>query len=805
MTNLYFQKILCSVLFCFAISIGQAQTYVKQDASGANDGSSWENAFTDLNDALSSSPDEVWVAAGTYLPSDTPGDTSATFAITNSLSLYGGFNGTETSFSERNPVANPTILSGDLAGDDQPGDFFANREDNVRHVVYVDSLLSGVTIDGFTISNGQTNDFADSEYFTRAGGGLYGVSPVNLMSCTFRANFGRSGGAVLLRDGAHSSIVENCTFIDNMTSSQGAGIHTVSLDGVTIKDCDFTENFTNRGAYYPIRCTNLLVEGCEFTSNFNDGGFGGAMFCWNNENFTIRDCNFESNEAANAAGIHIDGRELTDNNVENVVIENCEFYENVAGGFGGGGIRTFAASYTVDNCFFDGNISGSGGHIFNFGDGENVTIKNSEFYNAQGSGWGGAATAYGVDANFLFESCIFEGNTTAELGGAANVGFAAIATFDNCEFEDNTSVGSAGGALALQNDSSTIIVLNSTFTNNESMNSGGAIAATTTQSSSSIIVDNCNFLVNTCSDGFGGAINISENGDDDISELTISNSFFGFNSANDQGGAINMNDANTNITSSVFFSNFCQGAGRGTLAFNASDSNSVEVTLLHTTMSENSGAFSAGLSQWTGLDNAELNTSIQNCLFQSGGLTNFAIEDGDPQLNSNGGNLFDDASAASFLTEPSDLNETETEFVDPDDFDYTPTSNSPAIDAGVADGAPATDIFGNPRINFPDIGAFENQEIVKVNEALLENNGMLQIFPNPVRAFHTNVSLDNDWRGAIEIRVTDANGKLVRHFELDKASQLFEFKMPLNDFNTGVYQVAISNGEAVVVERLLRI
>src|SRR5271157_6174441 len=43
--------------------------YVKSNASGKNDGSSWGNAFTDLQSALGSSAcPEIWVAAGTYKP-----------------------------------------------------------------------------------------------------------------------------------------------------------------------------------------------------------------------------------------------------------------------------------------------------------------------------------------------------------------------------------------------------------------------------------------------------------------------------------------------------------------------------------------------------------------------------------------------------------------------------------------------------------------------------------------------------------------------------------------------------------------
>ena len=89
----------------------------------------WATAFTDLQPALAAagSGDEIWVAAGTYLPTSTT-DRTISFAMKNGVAVYGGFDGTETMRSERNPAVNVTILSGDIG---TPG----VSSDNSYHVV----------------------------------------------------------------------------------------------------------------------------------------------------------------------------------------------------------------------------------------------------------------------------------------------------------------------------------------------------------------------------------------------------------------------------------------------------------------------------------------------------------------------------------------------------------------------------------------------------------------------------------------------------------------------------------------------
>ena len=53
--------------------------------------------------------DELWVKAGTYLPS-TSGVRTASFTMKTGVAIYGGFAGTESARDQRNWRSNVTVL-----------------------------------------------------------------------------------------------------------------------------------------------------------------------------------------------------------------------------------------------------------------------------------------------------------------------------------------------------------------------------------------------------------------------------------------------------------------------------------------------------------------------------------------------------------------------------------------------------------------------------------------------------------------------------------------------------------------------
>ncbi|MEZ4988689.1 MAG: MopE-related protein [Saprospiraceae bacterium] len=206
--------------------------YVDIDATGNNDGTSWADAFTDLQPALDAScggVTEIWVAEGTYLPTETTNGSSnnrqKAFHFDIDLQIFGGFNGTETDRSDRNPEVHITALSGDIGT-------VGDNTDNSYHVVVAVNQTGEAVIDGFTIENGQADVDANFNYsgvflFQVYGGGVYcRNSAIKISNCIFKNNFASIGGAISYTGFNAIGVIQKCTFFYNVANNaQGADIH----------------------------------------------------------------------------------------------------------------------------------------------------------------------------------------------------------------------------------------------------------------------------------------------------------------------------------------------------------------------------------------------------------------------------------------------------------------------------------------------------------------------------------------------------------------------------------------------------
>lgn len=284
-----------------------AQSVVYVAAGSTGDGSSWTKAFGNLDAALgvAESGDQVWVAAGKYVPT-TNNDRNIAFKIPSGVKVFGGFTGKESSLDERNYSRNHTILSGEIGNP-------SSTEDNSYTIVYFERVNRNTVIDGFMIQNGYSDGTGNKGDIRRAGAGIFndgsgGVSVPVIQNCIFSGNFGRDGGAIYNYSygGEASPSIISCEFMYNKADLEGGAICNDGTKGICnsiIRDCNFVGNEASYGACILNLATENgevapMIEGCSFSGNvaytkgssvFNYKGSGGKCTPF------ITGCNFEDN------------------------------------------------------------------------------------------------------------------------------------------------------------------------------------------------------------------------------------------------------------------------------------------------------------------------------------------------------------------------------------------------------------------------------------------------------------------------------------------------------------------------------
>lgn len=252
---------LCLIFSTNAYSI---RYYVDANATGNGNGTSWANAFPDLQMALSSAffGDEVWVASGVYKPTSST-SRSVSFVLKDGVNIYGSFAGTELSVAQRDIANNLTTLSGDIG---QLGSY----SDNSYHVVEGSNLSSNITIDGFRVVSGNSNSRGGGLYIERNNNGNLLVK-----NCYFYNNraYNYAGGIYLY---SASLTIEDCEFINNESSTGGAIYNGAGNGGglstLIIRDSKFKNNIANSGACLTNADSyrSLVIDRCVFTNNFSN-------------------------------------------------------------------------------------------------------------------------------------------------------------------------------------------------------------------------------------------------------------------------------------------------------------------------------------------------------------------------------------------------------------------------------------------------------------------------------------------------------------------------------------------------------
>jgi len=498
-----------NIFFCIAVLgaalpvLSQTRIYVNSAATGANDGSSWTNAHTNLQAALltAQAGDEVWVAEGIYYPTNTT-DRSISFEPASGVRLYGGFAGVETSLAQRDWQVHPTVLSGDIG-------ILGDSTDNSYNVVYLFEPDSTTLLDGFVLRHGTANvPNANSFSRLRSGGGLYIMGQdadayPDIRNCVFVFNTARSfGGAVMVNGGGDGSVAPrftNCHFEYNRAVGSGGGVARIGGSwierGNDFADCIFLRNaagFRGGGFYYldSERADQLDIRGCTFQENSADDDGGGAYLAVGRtipSGYSITKTVFRGNEADDGAAFVSFPQGLLYGTYLN--IDSCEFTSNLfsTNGFpqqqavikmemlGENGAKGY-----VKNCIFQENnnwpfiatmLLDNAETIF-----DNVIITNNLFANTLFS----SSNPYSrTDIyNSVFSGNSFS-NTICENGGDE-------VSYYNCIFEKNIS---AEGHYMINQNVDTLLLQNCTFANNDigQAYTGGVLSNTIILSKNSTI------------------------------------------------------------------------------------------------------------------------------------------------------------------------------------------------------------------------------------------------------------------------------------------------------------------------------
>lgn len=513
---------------------GQSVVYVDDSTVGANDGTSWSDAFRDLQAALDAveasqgAITEIWVASGIYIPTkrtDPEDPRSATFAMVNGVSMYGGFAGTESSIDEREIDANPTILSGDLNGDDGPD--FSNYDENVWHVVTAKDINSRTVFDGFTASGGN----APSQCGDGGGGGMVVQDGCPLIrNCIFSDHVSAYGGCTGGVEGARGGAlridrsadhadpcvleIEHSAIVRNRAAILGGGMFIRNAQ-VSLLGCRVSSNSASGGGGIALDGdSELWIESCSFENNTSQSN-GGALLVENEASerprvrTNVSNCSFVGNTSSWSGGgiYHLNG---------GLQLDRCDFLDNSA--VLGGAVLVLGGELETTGCRFVTNNASEGGAL-SLVKSKRLLIATSSFENNSALGAGGAISTIDQEGSASLHQLNFVINN-AEYGGAAYFHGEYVQLRDSTFYKNRATRDGGGMYVATW---SGLEVDNVTFANNQAARGGAALVPFRSS------IFGSNFEGNQA-DQEGGALFTS-------SEFRAQDCVFAQNSAGAEGGA----------------------------------------------------------------------------------------------------------------------------------------------------------------------------------------------------------------------------------------------------------------------------
>lgn len=348
----------------------QSIYFVKPGGDNTKDGSDWDNALATPAAACNFAfpGEDIWVAEGTYY---------GPCKLWPGSGLYGGFDVGDTSFDDRDPASNVTVLNGDGAA---------------TCVVWVPYDSGSATIDGFTIQGGGSGVFLNGAatlsnntitgnhggldlYYTEGGGGVICWSNSTITGNTITGNSSNADGGGIITYGCYANITNN-TISSNTAAATGGGISTFysipTVDGNTISN-------NTAGSYGGGMLLGYTYNGntatiCNNTISGNSAVLSGGGFSGFADGTSVVYSNSIHNNTASQGG-GIDASYRTGTQYYNNLI-----YSNTATSSGGGvyiGALEAGPPYLVNNtiCSNTAPSASQGGGIYS--EGGNPVIANN--------------------------------------------------------------------------------------------------------------------------------------------------------------------------------------------------------------------------------------------------------------------------------------------------------------------------------------------------------------------------------------------------------------------------------------------
>ncbi|KQS32899.1 choice-of-anchor Q domain-containing protein [Dyadobacter sp. Leaf189] len=212
--------------------------YVNSNAGGDNSGTSWENPFWDLAQALkyahdNSGVEQIWVANGTYYPDydsnyEFQYDEDAvnrTFLLPPDIKIYGGFRGNEQSPAERELNIAEGNQVADFESDEEIVTVLDGRNTSYHVVTYAGEAGDAI-LDGFIIRGGNANGESSASINGRSiprnvGGGIVAIySSPSLRNLLITGNYATDGSGIYAS--GSSLALTNAIVSANPVNGQGA-------------------------------------------------------------------------------------------------------------------------------------------------------------------------------------------------------------------------------------------------------------------------------------------------------------------------------------------------------------------------------------------------------------------------------------------------------------------------------------------------------------------------------------------------------------------------------------------------------